>query len=178
MLDSYCIYCSQAKAVQTLWEGSGCWCLAISCLKHIGCAQHGGDLTPWLQRKDYGYLSNSTKPSYQVFTGHIRTLCRTGWYLHSAQNMSLCVCVCLLHIVMNSDGSAKSTVVWSRFQLHRCFSTTRICDWQAHKTVLLSVLKEYIYSPNCICFFSLPFSLWSHSKLCVDTLRQHEFVET
>lgn len=54
---------------------------------------------------------------------HIRTLYKTGWYLH------MCVC----------DGSAMLPVVGCRLQLCRCFSTVSLCSWQAHKSFTLSL---------------------------------------
>lgn len=67
---------------------------------------------PWLRLKAYGYLSDSTKPFYQVFMGHIRTSCATAWCLHSSQQIRLYSCV--WDTGMKSDGQLrelKSTLI-------------------------------------------------------------------
>lgn len=93
------------------------------------------------------------------------------------------VCVCVAGTVMNSNGSAKSTAVWQRFQFHWCFSTASIYGRPTKPVFSLlwkRILMEILLVP-LIAFFSLmtrllslisfenfPLLLCPHLNLCLN----------
>lgn len=88
---------------------------------------------------------------FQVFTGHIKTLSGSGWFLHSAQDGRLCVwvCVCVTHCHELTWWVEQVQVIWQTGPQN----PSALCPKRIIKEILLVLC---MYSPLLSRFLVLP----------------------